>query len=205
MREYYSQMSVLVIVLSCIPFFARFEYKNNRAEEIVLVAVMAAVASLSRIPFAALPGGVQPVSFIIMVTAFVFGAETGFMTGAVAALVSNVFLGHGPWTPWQIFSWGIIGFASGMLRRTPFMKNWALRLFTGFAFGFVFGVIMDIWTVLNLGENLSFATWFAYFQMAFIFNLAHALSNVFFLALFFAPLVKILERIKRKYGLADDI
>ena len=142
-------------------------------------------------------------SFIIMVTAYVFGAETGFMTGAVAAIVSNLFLGHGPWTPWQIFSWGMVGFITGIIRKTPFMKNGVLRMITGFIFGFMFGMIMDFWTVLNIGENLSFQIWFGYFQAAFIFNLAHALSNVFFLLLFFVPFVKILERIKKKYGLTE--
>jgi len=203
MQKYYYQMSLFLILLSCIPFFARFEYKENKAEEIVLIAIMAAAASVSRIPFAALPGGVQPVSFIIMVTAYVFGAETGFMTGAVAAIVSNLFLGHGPWTPWQIFSWGMVGFITGIIRKTPFMKNGVLRMITGFIFGFMFGMIMDFWTVLNIGENLSFQIWFGYFQAAFIFNLAHALSNVFFLLLFFIPFVKILERIKKKYGLTE--
>jgi len=202
-QKYYYQTSLVLIILACLPFFARFEYKDNKAEEIVLVAIMAAVASVSRVPFAALPGGVQPVSFLVMVTASVFGPETGFMTGAAAALVSNIFLGQGPWTPWQIFSWGMIGLASGALRKTPFMRLWPLRIILGFAFGFLFGIIMDIWTVLNLGENLNFSTWFVYFQAAFIFNLAHAISNVVFLALFFAPLEKILGRIKKKYGLAE--
>jgi len=202
-QKYYYQTSLVLIILICIPFFARFENKDNKAEEIVLIAIMASVAAVSRVPFAALPPGIQPVSFIIMVTAYMFGAETGFMTGAVAAIVSNMFLGQGPWTPWQIFAWGLIGFISGLLRKTPLMKNGALRILLGFTFGFLFGMIMDIWTVLNLGENLNFKTWLSYFYIAFGPNLAHALSNVFFLVVFFNSFVKILERIKIKYGLAD--
>jgi len=202
LNRYYYQTSIFLIALACVPFFARFEFKKNKAEEIVLIAIMAAAAAVSRVPFAALPG-VQPVSFLIMVTAYVFGAETGFMTGAVAALVSNIFLGHGPWTPWQIFSWGLIGVVSGALRRTPLMKNGALRALLGFAFGFLFGLIMDFWHVLNFGENISFKVVFAYFRLALPFNLAHALSNAFFILVFFGALVKILERIKKKYGLLE--
>lgn len=202
-KKYYMQLSVILMILSCAPFFARFEIKDNKAEEIVLIAIMAAAASVSRIPFAALPS-VQPVSFLIMVTAYVFGAETGFMTGAIAAIVSNIFLGQGAWTPWQMFSWGIIGFISGILRKTPFMKNRVLRIFLGFAFGFIFGIIMDSWAILSMGENFSFAALILYSQSAFVLNLMHALSNVFFLAVFFTPLVKILERIKKKYGLLNN-
>ena len=202
-QKYYYQMSLFLIILSCVPFFARFEYKNNKAEEIVLIAIMAAVAAVSRVPFTALPGSIQPVTFIIMVTAYVFGAETGFMTGAIAAFVSNIFLGQGPWTPWQIFSWGLIGFVTGITRKTPLLKNRVFRILLGFIYGFLFGIIMDFWTMMSLGENLSFKIWFGYFTAAFAFNLAHALSNVFFLVVFFSPFVNILERIKKKYGLIE--
>ena len=202
LNKFYYQTSLIFVGLACVPFFAGFELKENKAEKIVLIAIMAATASISRIPFAAFPG-IQPVTFLVMVTGFVFGAETGFMTGAVAAIVSNIFLGHGPWTPWQIFSWGLLGFVSGILRKTPFMKNGILRIFTGFIFGFIFGIIMDFWFVLNLAESLTFERLLLAFQAGFLFNFAHALSNVFFILIFFAPLVKILERIKKKYGLFD--
>jgi energy-coupling factor transport system substrate-specific component len=201
MNNYYYQISLIFVALSCVPFFIRFELKKQKAEKIVLIAIMAAAASLSRLPFAGLPG-VQPVTFLVMVTAFVFGAETGFMTGAVAAIVSNIFLGHGPWTPWQILSWGFVGLASGILRKTPLMKNGVMRIITGLAFGFIFGMIMDFWFVLNIGGFTLDLLLFA-FQMGFLFNLAHALSNAFFILIFFMPLVKILERIKNKYGLLD--
>ncbi|MCL2775518.1 MAG: ECF transporter S component [Oscillospiraceae bacterium] len=196
-------MSVVLVILACVPFFARFEYKNNKAEEIVLIAIMAALTSVSRIPFAALPSGIQPVSFLVMVTAYVFGAETGFMTGAIAAIVSNIFLGQGAWTPWQMFAWGFVGFISGILRKTPLMKNRILRMFMGFLFGFIFGMIMDSWTVLSMGANFSFSAFIFYSQTSFIFNLMHAVSNVFFITVFFSPFVKILERIKKKYGLLE--
>ena len=203
--KYYMQLSVIIMILSCVPFFARFEAKDNKAEEIVLIAIMAATASVARIPFTAVPS-VQPVTFLIMAAAYVFGAETGFMTGAVAAIVSNIFLGQGAWTPWQMFTWGLVGLISGSLRKTPFMKNQWLRMLTGFVFGFMFGIIMDSWTVLSMLStegNFSFELLIFYSQTAFLFNLIHALSNVFFLAVFFKPLVKILERIKKKYGLLE--
>ena len=188
--------------LICISFFMRFERKKNKAEEIVLIAVLAAAAAVSRIPFAGLPS-VQPVSFLIMVTAFVFGVHIGFMTGSVAAIVSNIFFGQGPWTVWQMIAWGFVGFATGVLRKTPLMRNGVLRILTGFILGFIFGIIMDIWMVLSMGGGFSFSMMMLYFRVGFIFNLAHALSNVFFIVIFFTHLTRILERVKKKYGLLE--
>lgn len=76
-----------------------------RAREIVMIAVLATIAAVSRVPFAPLPS-VQPTSFVVIVAALVLGPEAGFMIGSTAALVSNFFLGQGPWTPWQMFCWG---------------------------------------------------------------------------------------------------
>ena len=98
-----------------LPFYIRFERKAFVSREIVLVAVLAAIAAVSRVPFSVLPS-VQPTSFVIIVSAIVFGSETGFMIGATAAIVSNIFRTR--WTPWQMFSWGMIGFIAGLLRNT---------------------------------------------------------------------------------------
>ena len=196
------QASLILVLLACAPFFARFELKKNKAEEIVLIAVLAAAAAVSRLPFAGLPS-VQPVSFLIMVTAYVFGAQTGFMVGAVAAIVSNIFFGQGPWTIWQMLAWGFVGLTAGALRKTPFMRNFILRIVTGFILGFLFGIIMDVWMILNMGDSLNLSLFIFYFQLSFAFNLAHALSNIFFTVIFFRRLAKILERIKNKYGLCE--
>lgn len=120
--EQYLPIGLFLVCASIIPFFLRFERRSLQAREIVLVATLSAIAAVGRVPFAVLPS-VQPTSFVIIISALVFGSETGFMIGAVAALVSNIFLGQGPWTPWQMFSWGMIGWTSGILYRWGWLKN----------------------------------------------------------------------------------
>lgn len=122
MDGYYMLSSLFLLVVIMLPFYIRFERKAFVSREIVLVAVLAAIAAVSRVPFSILPS-VQPTSFVIIVSAIVFGSEAGFMIGATAAIVSNIFLGQGPWTPWQMFSWGMIGFIAGLLRNTFLMKK----------------------------------------------------------------------------------
>lgn len=199
--RHYLAFSVLVMILTMIPFVIRFEWRKVEGRELVLLAILAAVAAVSRVPFAPLPN-VQPTTFVIIVSALVFGAESGFVIGAVAALVSNLFLGQGPWTPWQMYAWGLVGLAAGWLRHTRFMQTiWGRCLF-GFVAGFAFDWIMNLWAVLGMGE-FSWKTIIAFYGTSFYFDLAHALSNVFFLAIFSKSWVKILKRFKIKYGMLN--
>ncbi len=199
-EDYYLPLSFMFIGLAMLPFYVRLESKKMRAEEILLIAMLGAIAAISRIPFAPLPS-VQPTSFVIMMSALVFGPEVGFLVGSIAAIVSNLFLGQGPWTPWQMFCWGMIGFTAGMLRNTFIMKRlWGKNVF-GFIWGFVFGWIMNLWFLLGFYEDLSWPLFVSAYAASFYFDLAHAVSNVVFITFFSAIWLKILGRIKMKYGL----
>lgn len=200
--EQYLPVALFLVCASIVPFFLRFERRSLQAREIVLVAVLSAIAAVGRVPFAALPS-VQPTSFVIIVAALVFGAETGFMVGAVAALVSNMFLGQGPWTPWQMFSWGMIGWTAGLLNQWGWLKHRFLLLAFGFVWGIVFGWIMNIWVLANMGQDLTWASVLTVYASSLYFDLAHAVSNVLFLAVLGPGWIKILERYKRKYGLLE--
>ncbi|WP_248928588.1 ECF transporter S component [Paenibacillus hamazuiensis] len=201
--EQYMLISFFLVCASIVPFFLRFERRTVQARELVLVAVLSAIAAVGRVPFAALPS-VQPTTFVIIVSALVFGSETGFMVGAVAALVSNMFLGQGPWTPWQMFSWGMIGWTAGLLQTWGLLgSRWMLLVF-GFVWGFLFGWIMNIWALAGMGQNLTWAAVAASYAASFYFDLAHALSNVFFLSVLGPGWIRILQRYKRKYGLLDN-
>src|SRR5690242_6933421 len=102
-QHHYVFISLIMLVAAFIPFVIRFERRKIEGRELVLLAVLAAVAAVSRIPFASLPS-VQPTTFVVILSGMVFGSESGFVVGAVAALVSNLFLGQGPWTLWQMLA-----------------------------------------------------------------------------------------------------
>lgn len=185
-----------------LPFMIRFERRKVAGRELVMLAVLAAIAAVSRVPFASIPS-VQPTTFVIIVTGIAFGAESGFVVGALAALVSNLFLGQGPWTPWQMYTWGMIGLSAGFLRHTWFMKRSFGRIIFGFITGILFGWVMNLWYFVSLGEHVKLAEIIAYYGASIYFDLAHALSNVFFIIVFANSWVKILKRFRKKYGLLD--
>ena len=199
-EDHFLLVSMGFVILSLVPFLLRFEGRKLSSREIVLIAILAAIAAVSRVPFAAIPS-VQPTTFVIILSSLVFGAETGFMIGATAALVSNIFLGQGPWTPWQMMSWGLVGFTAGMLRDTWWMKKRGGQLVFGFVWGFLFGWVMNLSIVLSFLEEFSWPTFAATYLASALFDFMHALSNMFFLAVFGPSWLRILQRFKRKYGL----
>ncbi|WP_273123040.1 ECF transporter S component [Metabacillus sp. HB246100] len=200
--DYYLLSSFLFLLLTFVPFMIRFERRKVAGRELVLLAVMAAIAAVSRIPFASIPN-VQPTTFVIIVAALAFGAESGFVIGALAALVSNLFLGQGPWTPWQMYAWGTIGLTAGLLRNTSFMKSMSGKVVFGFLSGILFGWVMNLWQIISLGDSITFEQVVAYYGLSFYFDLAHAFANIFFLLVFAKSWLKILERFRKKYGLLE--
>jgi energy-coupling factor transport system substrate-specific component len=201
-EKHYLIISFLFMIFTFLPFIIRFERRKVAGRELVMLAVLAAIAAVSRVPFASIPS-VQPTTFVIIVTGIAFGAESGFVVGALAALVSNLFLGQGPWTPWQMYAWGLIGLSAGLLRHTWMMKHSYGRIMFGFMTGILFGWVMNLWYFVSLGEQVELATIMTYYGASLYFDLAHALSNVFFLLIFASGWLKILQRFRKKYGLLE--
>lgn len=200
--QHYFFLSFVIILLAMLPFIYAFHQNQLRSREIVMIALLGSLAAVSRVPFAPLPS-VQPSTFIIMVSAMVLGPQNGFVIGALTALLSNVFLGHGPWTPWQMFAWGMIGFITGFVRHTPLMQNKHIRALVGLIFGILFGWFMNLWVILSLNLTFSWEVIVIYFTSSITFDLAHGISNVIFLYLFCESFIDILSRFKLKYGLFE--
>ncbi|MDP4086498.1 MAG: ECF transporter S component [Bacillota bacterium] len=205
LQDNFVWLSMLIVVLSFVLLLVRFEKRKVEARELVLLAVLAAIAAVGRIPFASIPS-VQPTTFVIMMSGFVFGAESGFMIGSVAALASNMVLGQGPWTPWQMVAWGMVGFTAGILQKVKFMNTFWGKLLFGAIWGFLFGWIMNIWGFFAFtsgGNSLNLHSLITYFAGSALFDAMHSVSNVVLLIVFGKSWMKILSRFKRKYGLME--
>lgn len=200
MESYYLPLSFLVILLAMIPFYVRFEKRKVRAEEIVLIASLTAIGAVGRVPFAAIPG-VQPTSFIVVMSGVIFGPETGFIIGSLSALISNLFLGQGPWTPWQMLAWGMMGVTAGILRSSKVMKHPRSLAVFGFIWGFGHGWIMNLWFALGFFNPLTWQVWVSVYAASFYFDLSHAVTNAALLLLFSHRWKKLLDRMAQKFGL----
>ena len=204
-RSYYF-IAVCIIVLSMLPFVMVFEDRKPQARELLIIAVLAAIAVAGRAAFFMLPQ-FKPVTAVVIIAGISFGAEAGFLTGAVAGFASNMFFGQGPWTPWQMFAWGIIGFLAGLLfrgkRRKLKSNKVVLCTFGGIATLVIYGLIMDTASVTMYSSEFNPGSFLAMYASGFPLNVIHAVSTVFFLAVLGQPMFRKLDRIKRKYGILE--
>jgi energy-coupling factor transport system substrate-specific component len=191
----------LVVVLAALAlFFAVYEHRRPRLRETMPVAVLAALAAAGRILFAPFPD-VKPVSAIAIVAGVAFGRQSGFMVGALAALVSNFFFGQGPWTPWQMYAWGLVGYGAGLLAYSRLFERTAGVCAYGFAACLGYGFILNLWSILGFFHPQTASEALAVYAAALPFDIAHGIATVAFLLILYAPWRRKIARVKVKYGL----
>ncbi|MBR3275946.1 MAG: ECF transporter S component [Eubacterium sp.] len=187
-----------VTIMALLLFFAGFEKKIIGTRRMVIIAVMTALSVLGRFIFAVIPG-FKPITAIVVITAVWLGPESGFLTGALSAVISNFYFGQGPWTPFQMFAWGIIGLVAGYLSRFLKKNRPALAVYGIFA-GIFYSMLMDVWSVLWFNNNFEMSVYLAALVTAIPYTISYAASNVVFLLLLGRPFGEKLERVKLKYG-----
>ncbi len=197
-------LSLLVALAAIAVFFANFELSKPVLRQIIPAVVLGALAAAGRILFAAIPD-FKPVSAICIVAGVVFGRRTGFIVGAIAALVSNFFFGHGPWTPWQMYSWGMVGYFGGVLAdRGLFDKHPAAVYVYGFFSALLYGVLLTTWHVVGFIQPLTWQSAILAYGASLPFDIIHAVATVTFLLIIYAPWSRKLLRIKDKYALSGS-
>jgi len=173
---------------------AWFESGPDSTRELVVVETLASAAAAGRVLFSALPG-VQPVTVVAVVAGVALGLRAGVATGAIAAFVSNLFLGQGVWTPQQMLGWAACGAVGALL--APALRRRVPLAVVCFVLGLLFSAIMDLWlwygffphTTASLVVVLGRGLWF---------DLSHAVGN-FVLALAIGPeLRRMLERYRSR-------
>ncbi len=197
----YLFVSLLVILEASLPFYLLFEGRRPGARELVTVAVMTGAAIAGRIAFYMLPQ-FKPVMAIVIITGAAFGSQTGFLVGSLSMLISNFMFGQGPWTPWQMFSMGLIGVLSGIIfgRGVLPMKRELIALFGFFSAVFVYGAIVNPSTLFIMHNEINAASLSAAYAAGLPLDIIHGAATLGFLYALAPSLLKKLERLRTKYG-----
>ncbi|MEJ7891868.1 MAG: prenyltransferase/squalene oxidase repeat-containing protein [Solirubrobacteraceae bacterium] len=184
--------SVAVLSVGLLAGFVWWERTRPPSRLLALVATLAALAAIGRIAFAPIPN-VKPTTDIVLFAGFALGAAPGFMVGAVAALSSNFFFGQGPWTPWQMAGWGLVGLlGAGLGRLLPRANRVQLALACAFA-GLFYGELLNASLWVNYSDH-SVGALLAYMGRGVPFDVAHMVGNVAFCLAFGPALVTALTR-----------
>ena len=197
-------LSLLMVVYAMIPFFMVFEGRKPQTREMMVLAVLAAIGVASRAAFFMLPH-FKPIAAVVIMTGISFGGEAGFLVASIIMLISNMFMGQGPWTPWQMFSYGLIGFLAGILFRKGILKpkRWTLCVYGFLSVLIIFGGIMNPVNVLMTYGYITPESLIAHYISGFPVDMVHASSTAIFLWFLSRPMLEKLERIKKKYGMMD--
>jgi energy-coupling factor transport system substrate-specific component len=199
-------ISLIFLGLTLGALFTEFDSFAMSAKQISLIAMLGTVSALSRIPFASLMN-FQPCTFFIICSGYVFGPMTGFMVGALTAIISNIFLGQGPWTAYQIFTWGLIGILAGFLGKLNILqkayRNLMLLSYGALA-GIVYAMIINIWFWALYLYPHTLTTYKGALYTASFWTLSHSLSNMVFFWLFGNKVIDLLERFKQRFFWSED-
>lgn len=201
-KEYYYPMALIIIAAACLPFFISFEKKRPSSRELVVLACMSAIAVASRAAFYALPT-VKPMCAVVIVTAACLGPQTGFICGVISMFASNFIFGQGMWTPFQMIAMGTVGLFAGLIFcNKKIRSNRFLLAAVGGILGFaVYGLIVDIGSVLMMTTEFSLKQIAAIYASGFGFNLSHGITTAVVLLLAGNAFIEKLDRIKNKYGM----
>lgn len=202
-RKYYF-IALLIILETMLPFVLIFEARKPQARELIIIAVLCAIGVVGRAAFFMLPAFKFVVAIVIL-AGVAFGGETGFLVGALTMMTSNIMFGQGPWTPWQMFAMGIIGFLAGVLFRKGFLRRnrLSLSIFGALAAILIYGGLMNPSQVIMYQSNPTWQMFLAAYISGFPFDLVHAFATAIFLWIFSQPMLEKLDRIKVKYGLVQ--
>ena len=178
--------------------FAWYERSRPSSRVVALVAALAALAVAGRLVLTPLPNVVATTD-VAFITGLALGAAPGFAVGALAAPISNIWLGQGPWTIWEMAGWGMAGLAGAafgtLLGREP--RRLALAAACA-AVGLLYGLLLDFSFMVSYGGEVSLDRYAAVSAAGLPFNVAHATGN-FAIAMAVGPaLVRMIARYRER-------
>ncbi|HEX5955168.1 MAG TPA: hypothetical protein VFY37_04465, partial [Solirubrobacterales bacterium] len=193
---------LLVLALTLIGGFFWFERSRPPAQIVALVGALAAISVAGRIALSPVPN-VVPSTDIVLIAGYALGGAPGFAVGALTGLISNFWLGQGPWTPWQMAGWGMTGLLGAWLAAATGGRvgRFGLAAVCALA-GLAYGALLDLSLMVTYGGEQSLDRFLALSGRGLPFNIAHAAGNAA-LALVAGPaMVRMLTRYRRRFEFA---
>ena len=197
----YTAVSLLVLLEAMLPFFLCFESRRPQARELAVIAGLCAVAVAGRAALFMLPQ-CKPVLAVAIIAGAALGGETGFLVGAVSMLASNMLFAQGPWTPWQMFAAGIIGFLGGKLFSVRRGRG-AMALFGAAASVVIYGGLLNTASALLWADTPTWPLLLSYYVAGLPMDCVQGVATALFLWFAAGPMLEKLDRLKGKYRLME--
>ncbi|WP_058307547.1 ECF transporter S component [Gracilibacillus massiliensis] len=158
--------------------------------KLTLISLLAAICVIGRIGFQFLPN-VQPVTAIIIIASAMLGVLPGILIAIISTYLTNLFLGMGIWTIWQMIAWAVIALLSGLLGKYEKFNNIISFIIFSIAAAYIYGLIVNISSFTYAGN------FFAYYLAGVPFDTMHAIGNGAFMLILYPILVRLFRHHKR--------
>ncbi len=201
----------LILIYALMIFFVYFEHREHKERELVMISIMCAIAVASRAAFIWVPH-FKPMAAVIMICGIGLGAQSGFLVGTLAAFLSNLIFGQGPWTPWQMVAFGIAGLIMGLLADSKAIPRYGLskgRLFMVALIGalevlLVTGPVLDVYALTSMVNVYSLESVIGVLLAGVPVNAIQALATFLTIVLLGNPFLKVIHRACVRYGLVQN-
>lgn len=198
--RFYYLIAAMILAEGCIPLIWAYNGKGIRKSLMVIILIMSFITVLLRVVIPV--PNFKPVYAFIMLTGIGLGAQSGFVTGALTALVSNFFFGQGAYLPWQMLAFGMGGmiagicFCSGRLPRKPML----LAVYGFVSVMVMIGPMLDCSQLIFLSRGSDIS---AVLRSGLTVNFNQALCSLITMLIFGRPVIDKLERYKKKFDLKE--
>ncbi len=135
-----------LLALCLVVVVGNLETRRMDARSVALLGVLVGISACLRLVSG--PLGASGSFLLPILCGYAFGADFGFLLGALAMLMSALLTGGiGPWLPFQMFGVGWCGMVAGWLPQMPgrYARSCALLAVWGVLSAFVFGALMNLW------------------------------------------------------------
>lgn len=204
----YLLISLGMVLYALLPFFRFWERRPPKVQKLVVVSVLAAIAVAGRCAFYMFPS-VKPMAAVAIVAGISLGAESGFFVGAMSMLASNMMFGQGPWTPWQMLAMGLVGLFAGLLmhgakfrKAAPGVGRITMALYGLAGVLCFYGGVMNPASLLMTSYEVNPQNLLAIYLSGLPMDLVHGGTTAALLFLAGIPMLKVLERMKKKYDIS---
>ena len=172
-----------------------FEERHGDARTIALSGVLVALGVTSR----QLLHGIEfsPVFMFVILTGHAFGFTVGFTVGALTMFTSNFFIGHGPWTPFQMAAMGLTGGFASFMPKSRRIELPALLAYS-VASAFAYGIITDIFSWMVFVPAHTTGSFLSVILAGMPANAMRALGNLFFIGIMGPVLIRVFDRFARR-------
>lgn len=165
---------------------------NLSIRDIAIIGLLVAISSITRIGMSYLPNIQISTALIILIT-LNYGLKYGLLVAILTPLTSNMILGQGLWTIWQMISWSIISIISISFKR--YKNDTCMIGILALISGYIFGFTISIQSALTYG--LYGNSFVVYYLTGVGFDTMHSIGNMIFCILMVRRFNLIVEKFRK--------